>query len=150
MLTVSIACMDKQLQDGSVIALRQVAKSSRQLAGSVAHQRLGCRQLKDLASWCYVPRALCRNVVHRDLKLENLLLASPDEITKVRRVLLWHGTWRARHSAPHPSAAATQQHAGHRVFMTHQQSPTFFLAVCSFALRSRSLTLAWPSRALTP
>lgn len=25
----------------------------------------------------------CRNVVHRDLKLENLLLASPDEITKV-------------------------------------------------------------------
>lgn len=27
--------------------------------------------------------ANCRNVVHRDLKLENLLLASPDEITKV-------------------------------------------------------------------
>jgi serine/threonine protein kinase len=27
----------------------------------------------------------CRNVVHRDLKLENLLLASPDEITKVCR-----------------------------------------------------------------
>jgi serine/threonine protein kinase len=24
----------------------------------------------------------CRNVVHRDLKLENLLLASPDDITK--------------------------------------------------------------------
>lgn len=29
----------------------------------------------------------CRNVVHRDLKLENLLLASPDEITKVCGVL---------------------------------------------------------------
>lgn len=27
---------------------------------------------------------MCRNVVHRDLKLENLLLASPDDITKVK------------------------------------------------------------------
>jgi serine/threonine protein kinase len=31
---------------------------------------------------------LRRNVVHRDLKLENLLLASPDEITQVG---LWPG-----------------------------------------------------------
>lgn len=31
-----------------------------------------------------LPAFLCRNVVHRDLKLENLLLATPDEITKVK------------------------------------------------------------------
>lgn len=31
--------------------------------------------------------AACRNVVHRDLKLENLLLASPDDITKASRHL---------------------------------------------------------------
>lgn len=99
-LTGGTACMDKQLQDGSVIALRRVAKSSRQLAGGVAQQILGCRQLKGLASCCHVPRALCRNVVHRDLKLENLLLASPDEITKVRRVLLWH-VWHVWHGGCH-------------------------------------------------
>ena len=29
------------------------------------------------------------NVVHRDLKLENLLLATPDDITKVRHVSAW-------------------------------------------------------------
>lgn len=28
--------------------------------------------------------ALCRGVVHRDLKLENLLLATPQDITKVK------------------------------------------------------------------
>jgi serine/threonine protein kinase len=35
-------------------------------------------------SHIFTLHAHCRNVVHRDLKLENLLLASPDEITKVR------------------------------------------------------------------
>lgn len=42
-------------------------------------------------NWCvlmlmaHALRLCCRNVVHRDLKLENLLLATPDEITKVQQ-----------------------------------------------------------------
>lgn len=44
----------------------------------------------------------CRNVVHRDLKLENLLLASPDEITKVISRPSWCGSCRWHpHSSQH-------------------------------------------------
>jgi serine/threonine protein kinase len=51
----------------------------------------------------------CRNVVHRDLKLENLLLASPDEITKVHKALAQqrHGAWAA--AAQHHSCVQVAQ-----------------------------------------
>ena len=38
----------------------------------------------DLSVACLLLMRLCRGVVHRDLKLENLLLATPNDIHKVK------------------------------------------------------------------
>lgn len=49
---------------------------------------------------------LCRNVCHRDLKLENLLLATPDDITKVSATKEF--AWRPCSNQPNASGPVRQ------------------------------------------